>query len=447
MTFRARLTSAAAAAVALAIAIASVAIFVSVRSELRGQIDDQLEALGHQVSSFPAQQGPPGEPIHLPVGPFGADAPGFARVVDSSGAVVGPTADLPAFPVDAGARAVAAGTRPAFFQDLTIRGTHVRMYTTAIAGQGQALQIGRSLSQVDTTLSRLALVLVLVTAGGIAVAIALGLAVTQTALAPLKRLTQATERVTDTGDLSQRIEAPGTDELARLAGSFDAMLEALESSVDAQRQLVADASHELRTPLTSLRTNIEVLERSDELPRGERDALVRDVVTQLEELSALVADVVELARGAQEPEMAESDVRLDELVAEAVERAGRHAPEARFEMVGEPCVVRGDAERLQRAIGNLLDNAVKWNPPGDRIHVEVRAGTVTVRDHGPGIAQDDLPRVFDRFYRSPAARGTPGSGLGLAIAKQVADTGGGSVSAENASDGGAILRINLPSAD
>jgi two-component system sensor histidine kinase MprB len=267
--------------------------------------------------------------------------------------------------------------------------------------------------------------------------------VAQTALAPVRKLTDATEHVTSTGDLSGRIEARGTDELSRLAGSFNTMLEALEKSLQTQRRLVADASHELRTPLTSLRTNIEVLGRAREMGEAERRRLLDDVVTQLEELTVLVGDLVELARG-NEPVFEVDEVRLDSLVDAAVGRAQKRFPEVEFTVTLEPCVVRGLPERLDRAVGNLLDNAAKWSPHGGEVEVGVRDGEIWVRDHGPGIDADDLPYLFDRFYRASSARGMPGSGLGLAIVRQVAESHGGSVSVENAEGGGARFRLEVP---
>jgi two-component system sensor histidine kinase MprB len=222
------------------------------------------------------------------------------------------------------------------------------------------------------------------------------------------------------------------------------MLEALSEAERSQRQLVADASHELRTPLTSLRTNIEVLS-SGMLPPDDHERLLRDLVAQLDELTVLVSDLVDLARG-DEPEAGVEDVRLDALVADAVERARRHAADKKFFTELEPCLVEGVPGRLDRAITNLLDNAAKWSPAGGQIEVRVRGGEVSVRDHGPGIAEADLPYVFDRFYRAPAARGLPGSGLGLAIVRQVAESHGGTVLAERANGGGARMSLKLPTA-
>jgi two-component system sensor histidine kinase MprB len=337
--------------------------------------------------------------------------------------------------------AVANGEKGPFFDDAHLAGIHVRVLTFPY-GDGYALQIARPLTEVDHSLSRIRLFLVLITGGGIAVAAALGLAVARAALAPVRRLTAATERVTETGDLSERIETHGQDELSRLGGSFNTMLGALESSTRAQRQLVADASHELRTPLTSLRTNIEVLASGRRLPAGERDRLLEDVVDQLAEMTTLISELIELARVGRPPTETE-DVRLDLVAADAVERASRDRPGVTFTAQLSESLVHGDQAAIERAVANLLDNAAKWSPPGGEIEVTVRDGEVTVRDHGPGIDEEDLPFVFDRFYRAPSARGMPGSGLGLAIVRQVAESHGGTVTAEAADGGGTLIHLLL----
>jgi two-component system sensor histidine kinase MprB len=320
--------------------------------------------------------------------------------------------------------------------------THVDLITDEGTISG-AVMVARTLDEVDSTLHRLALALTGIGGAGVLLAALLGALVAHATLVPVRRLSAASEHVTETRDLSRRIDPGRPDELGRLAASFNTMLEALEGSIGAQRALVADASHELRTPLTSARTNVEVLARSGELEPEERERILADVTVQLEELSVLVADLVELARDgetAQEP----TDVRLDLVAEEAVERLRRHAPNVVFTTALEPTTVFGVESRLARAVGNLLDNAAKWSPPGGEVEVRVRDGEVLVRDHGPGIEEADVPRVFDRFYRSPSARGRPGSGLGLAIVRQVAEEHGGEVSAERADGGGALLRLSLP---
>jgi len=220
------------------------------------------------------------------------------------------------------------------------------------------------------------------------------------------------------------------------------MLGALEESSRAQRQLVADASHELRTPLTSLRTNIEVLASERELAPRDRQKLLADVVDQLGEMTTLISGLIDLARGEQQTAEPE-DVRLDLVTAEAVERTRRYRPAVSFTTDLRESTVRGVSVTIERAVANLLDNAAKWSPPGGSVEVVVRNGSVTVRDHGPGIDESDLPYVFDRFYRAPSARGMPGSGLGLAIVRQVADAHGGTVVAERAEGGGTRMTLRL----
>jgi two-component system, OmpR family, sensor histidine kinase MprB len=369
---------------------------------------------------------------------------GFAQLLRSNGQLIrsnGPAAG-PQLPVTAATRAVAAGKHKAFFADATVGGTRVRVLTERAFSDG-VLQIALPLTDVDRTLSHLELLLAIVSAGGIALAALLGLLVSKAALVPVRRLTGAAERVTRTHDLTHRIHARDEGELGRLAASFNTMLAALERSHVAQRQLVSDASHELRTPLTSIRANLDALAMGDRLSEPDRDRAIAAARAQLAELSVLVGDLVDLSK--TEVDAVEMEpVRLDLAAAEAIERARLHAPDCCFELHGQPCLVSAAPARLDRAIANLLDNAVKWGPPGGPVEVFVREGRLDVRDHGPGINPEDLPHVFDRFYRARDARGLPGSGLGLAIVRQVADTHGGSVRAANDSEGGARLTLELP---
>ncbi len=349
----------------------------------------------------------------------------------------------PLLPLTAAARAVASGKRGAFFSDANVAGTPARVLTER-APEGGVWQVALPLSDVDSTLTHLKLVLAIVCLGGIALAAALGLLVSRAALVPVRRLTGATERVARTQDLGHRIEAGEEDELGRLAASFNTMLAALERSRLAQRQLVSDASHELRTPLTSAQANLDALALGERLPPSERARVIAAAQAQLHELTVLVGDLVDLSKTEIE-EIEVEDVRLDLTAAGAIERARLHAPECSFDLDAEPCLVRAAPARLDRAISNLLDNACKWNQTSaGPVEVRVRDGRLEVRDHGPGIAAEDLSRVFDRFYRSPEARGRPGSGLGLAIVRQTAEASGGSVHAGNDPDGGARLTLELP---
>jgi two-component system sensor histidine kinase MprB len=436
MSFRARLTFVSAAAVAVAVALASVGTYVAAREVLRGQVDDTLReranvaelrggGAGRLALAFPGAVAP--DQI-----PFFAQLVGPDGIVDVRGNVT--------LPPELGLQ-VARGARDEAIVDRDVDGVHMRVLTRQI-GPGLAVQVARPLTEVDETLHDLLLILGLFTLGGIALAAGLGRIVASAALAPVRGMSEATRHVATTQDLSRRLAVSGTDELSELAADFNRMLEELERSVDAQRQLVADASHELRTPLTSLRTNVELLARGKGIPTAEGRRMLADALVQVEELGALVGDVVELARG-NHVDGDEEDVRLDELVAAEVERMRRHAPGVEFRTELEPSLVRGSPARLGRAVANLLDNAAKWSPEGGSVEVTVREGTVSVRDHGPGIPDDELDRVFDRFYRAPSARGLPGSGLGLAIVRDVAEAHGGRAVAERPEDGGTRLRLEL----
>lgn len=436
MSFRTRLALASSAAVAVAVVAASAAAYAVVRDELRDEIDQSLQERAGYVEG----PGRFGRGYHFPKPALGG-AGGYLQLVSKDGSLLRLDGAEIALPVSDRTLRTAREGGTQYLTDATVDGTHVRILTAQVA-PGIAMQLARPLDEVDGVLSRLRWLFAGISVLGIALAGGLGLAITRTASAPLRHLHDTVDEITSTGDLGRRVEVPGGDELARLATSFNEMLAALESSVGAQRQLVADASHELRTPLTSLRTNVEVLGRADELEPRDRDALLADVQAQIDELTALVADVVELARDG-EPVSHVEDVRLDLVAADAVERARRHRPAIDFVLEAEETVVPGAADRIGRAVGNLLDNAAKWSPPGGRVEVRVAGGEVTVRDHGPGIDDADLPHVFDRFYRAPAARGTPGSGLGLAIVRQVADQHGGEARAERPEGGGTLVRLRL----
>ena len=448
MSFRHRLIVVAAIAVAVAVVLASVVIFFVVRAQLRTQVDDSLEKKAAEVVEQHHRQvivTPDGRRLRQFQTPT-IDAYGsYVQLVTSGGGVIVRPGVTPPFRPGEQARDVASGRADAFFDDVDLDEAHVRVLTTPVE-TGLALQVARSLEEVDGTLRRLGVILIFVSVGGIAIAMGLGWVVSRAALSPVRDLTEATEHVTSTGDLSNRIEAAGSDEISRLASSFNAMLDALEKSLENQRQLVADASHELRTPLTSLRTNIEVLGLAHEMNEDERQRLLADVVSQLEELTILVGDLVELARG-NEPVAAIEDVELDSLVRAAVDKARKRWPDVRFEVSTQPEVVRGSPERLERALSNLLDNAGKWSPRGEVVEVTVENAEVSIRDHGSGIAASDLPHVFDRFYRASTARSMPGSGLGLAIVKEIVEAHGGRVTAENAPGGGAVFNVSLPSSD
>ncbi len=437
MSLRVRLAVAAAVAVAIATTLSSGVIYLVDRSQVAHKVDRSLEkhAVGLQVRgrsrllAFRFKQ------------PTFGGIVGIAQVVTAQGTVVRAPFTQTSLKPDARASAVAAGMRGSFFESVQTDVGTLRVLTVPL-GRGYALQVARPVGDLSAGVHELLVLLLFVNLGGIALAIVLGLVVARTALSPLTRLTRAVETLTATGDLDTHVPA-GRGELGVLSARFSELLSMLRASRAAQRQLVADASHELRTPLTSLRMNLETLLDEPHLSNPDRGRLLRDLTTQIDELATLVGDLVEVARDS-EPEQTVTDVRLDQLVERMVESARRSAPGTTISTAVEPTTVRGVPKRLERAVANLLDNAAKWNPQREPIEVTVCNGELTVRDHGPGIAPNDLPHVFDRFYRAPNARSTPGSGLGLAIVRNIAETHGGTASAETKPDGGTLFRLSLP---
>jgi two-component system sensor histidine kinase MprB len=447
-TIKRRLSVAAAAAVAIAVLFASAGAYVAVRAKLRGEVDSSLRDRAGEIQRFQARAQVLGIPLPAPAPPGGSEerfggAAGRVQFIDPSGAARAARGDF-TIPVDPTAVSVAKGASGTELRDDHVSGHHLRVITVPIAGGG-AIQVARPLDEVDSVLNGLLLMLAGIAIGGVVLAAVLGGLVSRASLRPVQRFTEETESIASAADLGRRLDAETDDELGRLARSFNSTLEALERSVAAQRHLVADASHELRTPLASLKTNLEVLLTDRELPAPERRELLRDLVEQADELTLLVGDIVDLARRG-EPVEAFDDVPVHELVERAVVRARRHAPDIEYELALEPLTVYGVPGRLDRAVANLLDNAAKWSPPGGRVDVRLQDGELVVRDHGPGFNDDDLPFVFERFYRASDARKLQGSGLGLAIVRQVAEAHGAKVQAENAPGGGAVLRLSFNAA-
>jgi two-component system sensor histidine kinase MprB len=468
MTLRVRLGLAAGVAVAVAVIAVVVSAYEGTRSDLLGQLDNSINRLAQPVLGRAA--GPPGVfGPQAPGGDGGGQPGGSGRsdpdeglgldsrgqqafggpsgtftLIYPSGGTYSPPSQQYAIPADSRAKSVARSGKGSYFTDMTVSGTHIRVMVTGIGPKG-ALMVALPLTEVDRTLHNQLLLLIGIAAGGIALAALLGILVARTALAPIARFTRRTEAIAGAPErLDQRVEVTGRDELSRLARTFNTTLDALERSVQAQRNLVADASHELRTPIATLRANLQLLRDDERLSETDRDALREDMIRELDELTGLVGDVVELARGSK-PSGVQGDVRLDQIVEAQVERTRRRAPEVIVNARVEPTLVHGDGDRIARTVANLLDNARKWSPPGAAIDVDLRSGALTVRDHGPGFREQDLPFVFDRFHRSADARSKPGSGLGLAIVRQAAEAHGGFAEAANAADGGAILRVGFGS--
>ncbi|GAA4627092.1 HAMP domain-containing sensor histidine kinase [Actinoallomurus vinaceus] len=445
LSLRSRVALLAAGAVILAIVIVAFAADTLLQNELRGQIDQTLIS---QAKSF--AHSPDDRPGDRHDGRLLASMGISVAIVHPDGSVMTPPGTTLRVPVDsADVRAVSAGPGPPDRLRSAYSGdVHVRVVTTR-APDGTVIVLARSLADVDRTVLQLQLGTVIFGLGAVTLAATAGFAVAGAGLRPVRNLTRAAARIARTQDLDPTpIEVTGGGEIAELAHSFNAMLAALNRSRERQRQLVSDAGHELRTPLTSLRTNIDLLiqiQRHPErtLPQGTHDRLLADVKAQLMELTTLVGDLVELAREDETPRL-RVPVRFDEIVQHAVERVRLRAPATVFSVNVEPWVVEGAEPELARAVTNLLDNAVKFGPPDGTVWVVLRDGELVVADEGPGIEPGDLPYVFERFYRSAAARAASGSGLGLAIVRNAAEHHAGQVLAENRPGGGALIRLRLP---
>jgi two-component system sensor histidine kinase MprB len=471
MSLRVRMGVAAGLAVAIAVIAVAVSAYAGTRSQLRNQVDASLRTLSAQAiaGSHGGPHGPDGGDYGGPQpgggpqntsngegtcqgdeglgldrlsGPAFGGAPGIYTLFNSCGGTFVPTGQGYSIPSNSRIKELARSGHGQYITDMTVSGTPIRVLVTGI-GHAGALGVALPLKDVNHTLSSQLTLLVVIAAAGIALAALLGFLVARTALAPIERFTRRTEAIADRPELTdQRLEVEGRDEIARLARTFNRTLDALETSVAAQRQLVADASHELRTPIATIRANLQLMRDEDRLPQEDRDALRADVIEELDELTALVGDIVELARGSA-PTGEPGDVALDAIVAEAAQRIRRRAAGLEVRAQLEPTLVRGDEGRIARAVTNLLDNARKWSAVDGLVEVSLSDGVLTVRDHGPGFHEEDLPFVFDRFHRARDARAKPGSGLGLAIVRETAQAHGGFVQAANAPGGGAIVKVGF----
>lgn len=443
MNLGTRIALIASTAVAVAVVAIAASVYLTAQSRLLAEVDESLtdrstavRAVGDLVAEFGNNRFRGGGPLR---DPRGFDAL-YVQLTSPAGDTTVPEGQPIVLPDPPGG-GIEGEVR---FTEATIDDIHVRIANVSLGDNLGTLQLARSLEEVDATLASLSLTLLLTGALGVAGAALLGLFVARSSLRPIGELTDAAEKVAETKELAQRIDVDRSDELGRLAEAFNEMMDALEGSREQQRRLVRDAGHELRTPLTALRTNIELLAKADRLPDHERDAIHNDLNTELAELTDLVNEVVEAATEAEVSE-AESTVDLGELVSAVVARFRRRANQEIDLHVDEPAVVQGRPKRLERAIGNLIDNAIKWSPDASPISVHVAGKRIAVSDVGPGIKPTDRPRVFDRFYRAVEARSQPGSGLGLSIVKQVAESHGGDVFVEDGPAGGATVGFVLGS--
>ena len=441
LTLRARIALLTSVAVALAVAVTALSLFLTLRSQLYGQFEQDL--ITRANAGVNGALADPSQIARLPADAFGGSQ--WALLTSDRRLYIPQGGEQP--PVSDAEFAVARGERTQSIRTLDEVGGSARLVAVPAAG-GTALVLYESADSVDKALRNVGLVLLLIGFFGVVGAAAVGYAVARAGLRPVAELTAAAARVALTEDLIP-IDVRSNDEIGRLAESFNAMLASLDAGRERERRLVADAGHELRTPLTSIRTNLDLLAQTNslgaELPAPERAAVLADVRAQIVELGDLIGDLVQLSRGTPAGQ-ADDLVELSVIVDRSIERVRRRAPGVAFDVDNQPWWVLGDETALERAVTNLLDNAAKWSPPGGTIFVRLADGQLTVQDEGPGIPEADLPKVFDRFFRSTSARGLPGSGLGLAIVAQTAGQHRGSVNASTAPSGGALLTLTLPGA-
>jgi two-component system, OmpR family, sensor histidine kinase MprB len=436
MTLRNRLAAAAAVGVLIVVAAVSTVLYFSYAASVHSRVDATLIDAAQQASSVAqkVKQTAKSADFDQPVTVGSVELQLFMGPVTLGQ----PTQSGPLGKNDIGV--AEQGDQP-YFADAHIHGEEFRVYTAPIPGdQGGLIRASRAADADDGALRNAALLLAGLTVAAAAVTYGAARLTAGRILRPIADLTAAAEHVTQTRDLTARIrpervsDETGQDEVGRLSSSFDTMLAALHESVTAQRQLVADASHELRTPLTSLTTNLDLLEDGDGLADPQAPALVRAAREQAGELGQLITDLLDLARYRESAPHRET-VRLDLLTDQAVRRISKRAPGAVIHTEFQPCLVHVDADAVDHAVSNLVDNALKWSPPGAAVRVAVKDGRINVSDHGPGIAGEDLPRIFERFYRAPGARGMPGAGLGLAIVGSVAQANKGTVDVRTGPDG------------
>jgi two-component system, OmpR family, sensor histidine kinase MprB len=448
LSLRSRIAILAALVAALVVVLVSVAAFITVRLNIYQSLDANLLQRAQQAAQ--SELADPAQLVTIPTEVLGAGDIRLALLL-ADGRAASAEGEASSPPLGREELAVAVGLERDSVRTAALDGVQYRVVAVR-AGPGEALVIAQKLGPTQQLMTTLGVALPVVGGIGVVLAALAGTAVARAGLRPVDRLTAAAERVAVTGDL-RPIPVDGSDELARLTRSFNEMLDALASSQEQQRRLVADAGHELRTPLTSMRTNLELLAAASRpgappLPESDRAEILDDVQAQVAELSTLVGDLVELARE-DAPQVVHEPVELADVVLRALERARRRAGDVEFDTHLMPWTLMGDSTALERAVLNLLDNAAKWSPPHGRVRVQVRqiddwSVALEVADSGPGIPEADLPRVFDRFYRADTSRTMPGSGLGLAIVRQVALRHGGAVWAGRAPEGGALLVLRLP---
>jgi len=449
MSLRLRLTLVVATTFALVVVGCVYAAHVSARHQLRAATDTFLRQRSDRFTRAPnnfphgGQPDPDRDNDH-PGGPTLADPDALTQLLSSRGTVASYIAGQPALPVDARDRAIAQQGGAPRFRDVRVGDDSYRMLTIALPGGGAA-QIARGIDADNALLSTIDTRLLLIALAGTVIAASLAWFIARRMTRPIEELTASATLVATTMDFDHPIAVTRNDEIGTLATGFNRMLDALRTSREQQRRLVMDASHELRTPLTALRTNMDLLRRAHTYDDAQRAELLGATDVELRELTDLVSELVELATDTRSEEVV-LPVDLGDVADRVAERQERRSHRTITVTKDDPAVVDGRVNLLERAVSNLLDNALKFSPPDRPVDVVVRGTAIEVRDRGEGIPPEDLPHVFDRFYRSTTARRVPGSGLGLAIVEQIVELHGGRVTLAARAGGGIVARLELPAA-
>ncbi len=431
-------------------ALVGVLAYRVTRVELADTTDDFLRQRAGEISAgirpAPDRRGPPGPPPNV-VLPFDPDA--ISRIIGRNGEVVNESGGtLPATAALADLVDERSGRNrdpKQVFEDIEIDGEPYRMITQSLP-EGGVVQVARSTAETEAVETNLVTRFALIAAGGGLLAALAGWFIARRTTAPLRRLADVAGEVAETRDFSTEITISRTDEIGQLAGSFQEMLDALETSREQQHRLVHDAGHELRTPLTSLRANVALLERAKNLPEAERAEILAAVNAELGELTGLFTELIDLATDQGELDEPAEVLDMNDVVRTTVQRWQRRVDRP-IRVESTSAYVQGHEAMLERALTNLLGNANKFSDPGEPVEVVARAGSVCVRDSGPGIPEADRAHVFERFYRADVTRSMPGSGLGLAIVGQIVERHGGTTWVAESPSGGAEVGFRLPLVD
>ncbi len=442
MSFRARVAVLVALVVAIAVASVAGSFLYMARGKAVDSIDSKLRSRANEVTQVGEKLGRPQEFDRRLFGKYSPDDV-LVQIFDVKGRIW--ASNVEPLPINAEDLSIARGHLSPRITTAEIAGYRMRILTLPLRANGRAVMIARPMDEVDVQLAALWRISIQIFVIGVAGAGLIGFVVAGRVVRPVRRLTEAATRVADTQDVNQPIDINRDDEFGQLASSFNEMLSALSRSREQQHRLVTDASHELRTPITSLRTNLEYMQRSSSIDNDERQQVLDDVLFELDELTGLVTELVDLATDQHQMDEAER-IELDELVDAVVQRHKRRTS-SRIEYTANSCQIMAAPALIERAVSNMIDNAVKWNPPDSPIQVQVQNGVIVVSDNGPGIPVEERENVFERFYRTEEARSLPGSGLGLSIVRHVAESFGGQVRIVDRDEPGATIELSFPLAD